>query len=489
MPLPHDPDLVRVALDDSPTQAFLAGQWVDTGRQLGVEDPASGTTLVAVADATPAHFVEALDGAAHHQADFATVPSRERAEVLRRTYELMTDEADRLALLMTLEMGKPLAESRSEVAYAAEFFRWYSEEACRIPGDYRPAPAGGGRILVARKPVGPCLLITPWNFPLAMGARKVAPAIAAGCTAILKPASSTPLSSLALAGILERAGLTEGALSVLPTSQSGDTTEAIIDDPRLRKLSFTGSTEVGRTLMRQAAEGVLKVSMELGGNAPFLVFDDADLDAAVDGAMAAKMRNGGEACTSANRLFVQDSVADEFTALLAERMAALKLGHGTAPDVDLGPMIDEKARDRILERVSEARDAGADVVTGGSAPDHDGWFVQPTVVVGAPADSKLSTEEVFGPVASVSAFTDEDDAVAKANDTIFGLISYAFTTDLARALRLGDRLEAGMVGINRGVISDPAAPFGGVKASGLGREGGRTGIDEYLETTYIALPN
>ncbi|MEO6988326.1 MAG: NAD-dependent succinate-semialdehyde dehydrogenase [Aquihabitans sp.] len=488
MPRPHDPDLVRAALDDSPTQAFLAGQWVDTGRELDVEDPATGTTLVSVADATPAHFVEALDAAAHHQRGFAAVPARERAEILRRTYELMTAEADRLALLMTLEMGKPLAESRGEVAYAAEFFRWFSEEACRIPGDYRPSPAGGGRILVARKPVGPCLLITPWNFPSAMGARKIAPAIAAGCTTILKPAGSTPLSSLALAEILQRAGLPEGALSVLPTSQSGDSTEAVIYDPRLRKLSFTGSTGVGRTLLRQAAEGVLKVSMELGGNAPFLVFEDADLDAAVEGAMAAKMRNGGEACTSANRLFVHQSVADEFTSRLAERMAALRLGHGTVPDVDLGPMIDETARDRILARVTEARDAGAEVVTGGTAPDHDGWFVEPTVVVGAAPDSKLSTEEIFGPVANVSTFADEDEAVAQANDTIFGLISYAFTTDLARALRLGDRLEAGMVGINRGVISDPAAPFGGVKASGLGREGGRNGIDEYLETTYLGLP-
>ncbi|MEO6628080.1 MAG: NAD-dependent succinate-semialdehyde dehydrogenase [Aquihabitans sp.] len=489
MPLPHDPDAARAALDHTPTSAFLGGDWIDTGNQLDVYDPASATVITTVSDCGPDRFIEALDIAAAHQREFAKWAPRERSEVLRRAYELMTAERDRLALVMTLEMGKPLTESLGEVAYAAEFFRWFSEEACRVEGDYRPAPSGSGRILVSHRPVGPCLLITPWNFPLAMGARKVAPAIAAGCTAILKPAQNTPLSSLAMADILERAGLPAGALSVLPTSHSGAAAESVIGDERLRKLSFTGSTPVGRTLLRQAADGILRVSMELGGNAPLLVFDDADLDVAVDGAMAAKMRNGGEACTSANRMLVHRAVADEFIDRLTRRMAALNVGHGSAPGVELGPMITEKARDEILRKVEEARSAGAEILTGGTAPDHEGWFMDATVVVGAPLDGTLNNEEVFGPVATVFTFDDEDEAVAKANATPYGLVSFAFTTDLARALRLSESLEAGMIGINRGVVSDPGAPFGGIKSSGLGREGGRTGIHEYLEPVYVALPD
>ena len=484
----HDPAAARAALDATPTGAFLAGRWEDTGTTLTVEDPASATPLAPVADADASWFAAALDAAHDAQPRVAALAPRERAEVLRRTHELMVRDRDRLALLITLEMGKPLAESAGEVAYAAEFFRWFSEEAARLTGDYRTNPAGTGRIAVTHRPVGPSLLITPWNFPLAMGARKIAPAFAAGCTAILKPAELTPLSSLALAGLLAEAGLPEGALSVLPTSASGPSTEGVLADPRLRKLSFTGSTPVGRHLLGLAAENVLRCSMELGGNAPFLVFDDADLDAAVDGAMAAKMRNGGEACTAANRLLVHEAVADRFTEALAERMAGLHVGPGTHPGVDLGPLIDQRAQDRITERVREATAAGAAAITGGAAPERDGWFFDPTVLVDVDPALALVQDEIFGPVAPILRFADEDEAVALANDTPYGLVSYAYTRDLDRALRLGDRLEAGMIGINRGVVSDPAAPFGGIKQSGLGREGGAGGIHEYLEPVYLALP-
>ena len=488
MPRPHDPDQVRTALEETPTRALMAGEWIDTGAEHEVEDPASGRPFATVADANSDHYRAALDAAVDHQGAFGSLPPRERATILHRTYELMMRDQERLALLITLEMGKPLAESRAEVVYAAEFFRWFAEEAARIGGDYRPAPGGSGRVLVTRRPVGPSLLITPWNFPLAMGARKLAPAVAAGCTSVLKPAEATPLSSLAMAALLIEAGLPAGALSVLPTSAAGPSTAPVIADERLRKLSFTGSTAVGRQLLRAASENILRTSMELGGNAPFIVFADADLEAAVDGAMAAKIRNGGEACTAANRFLVQRSIAEEFTSRLAERMSELRLGHGTAPEVDLGPLITSEARNRVRGRVDDAVSAGAELVTGGTVPDHEGWFMDPTVVVGAPRSGDLMNEEIFGPVATIVTFEDEDEAVASANDTPAGLVAYAYTSDLNRALRLPETLEVGMVGINRGVISEPSAPFGGRKASGLGREGGSTGIDEYLETVYVALP-
>jgi succinate-semialdehyde dehydrogenase/glutarate-semialdehyde dehydrogenase len=488
MPQPHDPDAARRALDSVPGRAFLAGAWVDTGSTFDVTDPASGDVIAEVADAGPGLFHGALDAAADTQRSFADLAPRTRAEILRRTYDLLQRDKERLALIMTLEMGKPLGESAGEVDYASEFFRWFAEETCHVGGDYRRAPNGNGRILVSRRPVGPCLLITPWNFPLAMGARKIAPAIAAGCTAILKPAGATPLTSLALAGVLAEAGLPMGALSVLPTSASGAATEPLFADRRLRKLSFTGSTEVGRGLLRQAADGVLKVSMELGGNAPFLVFDDADVDAAVEGALLAKMRNGGEACTSANRFLVHEAVADEFATKLTGRVAAMRVGHGTDPATDVGPLIDEAARTRILAAIEGAADEGAVVRTGGTAVDGPGWFLEPTVVTGVADSAPLAAEEIFGPVVAISTFAHDDDAIDRANGTDFGLVSYAYTSSLDRALRLGEAIETGMLGINRGVVSDPAAPFGGVKSSGLGREGGRTGIDEYQEWVYTALP-
>lgn len=488
MPTPHDPGAVADAIAATPTRAFLAGTWTDTAAELVVDDPATGSPLAAVSDTDAGHFAAALDAAVAAQPTIGSLAPRDRAEVLRRTYELMKRDRDRLALLITLEMGKPLTEAGGEVDYAAEFFRWFSEEAARLDGGYRTNPAGTGRIVETRRPVGPSLLITPWNFPLAMGARKIAPAFASGSTAILKPAELTPLSSLAIAELMREAGLPDGALSVLPTSEPGPATEALLADHRLRKLSFTGSTAVGKHLLSLAADNVLRTSMELGGNAPFLVFDDADLDAALDGAFAAKLRNGGEACTSANRFLVHQSVVDQFTERFAARLAGLRLGHGTVPDVDLGPLIDHSAQKRIGERVGEAREAGASVVTGGSAVDGEGWFFEPTVLTGVADDSALVTDEIFGPVAPIRSFSDEDEAIAVANDTPYGLVSYAYTRDLARSLRLGERLEAGMIGLNRGVVSDPAAPFGGVKHSGLGREGGGLGIDEYLEPTYLALP-
>ena len=398
------------------------------------------------------------------------------------------DRRDDLALVMTLEMGKPLAEARGEIAYAAEFLRWFSEEAVRIDGGYAVSPDGKARFLVTRQPVGPCLLITPWNFPMAMGTRKIGPAIAAGCTMVIKPASQTPLSMLALTEILREAGLPAGVLNTLTTSDSGALMEPLIRDGRARKLSFTGSTAVGRALLEQCADKVLRTSMELGGNAPFLVFADADLDAAVEGAFAAKMRNGGEACTAANRFYVERSVADEFTRLLADRMAAQVVGRGVEDGVTVGPMIDQAAIDKIEELVSDAVDKGAEVVLGGKALAGTGYFYQPTVLTGVPEDAALRHVEVFGPVAPISTFDDEDEAVAAANDTESGLVSYVFTSDLDRALRVSERLETGMVGLNQGVVSNPAAPFGGVKASGLGREGGRVGIEEFLEVKYVGLP-
>ncbi|MFI9456009.1 NAD-dependent succinate-semialdehyde dehydrogenase [Amycolatopsis sp. NPDC052450] len=470
-------------------ELFIGGKWVPAtgGKTFPVLDPSTGEALCEVADASPADGVSALDAAVAAQADWANVAPRERGEILRRAYELLIKRADELALLMTLEMGKPLGESKGEITYAAEFFRWFAEEAVRIDGGYAVAPNGSGRFLVTKQPVGPCLLITPWNFPMAMGTRKIGPAVAAGCTMIIKPAAQTPLSMLALAAILAEAGLPEGVLNVLTTSDSGGVMEPLIRDGRARKLSFTGSTGVGRKLLEQCADKVLRTSMELGGNAPFLVFEDADLDAAIEGAMTAKMRNIGEACTAANRFYVQRGIVGEFSRRLTERMEALPMGRGTEEGVVVGPLIDEAAVEKVSSLVSDATDRGARVLTGGSTVDGPGNFYQATVLTDVPKDARLASEEIFGPVAPITPFDSEDEAIAAANDTEFGLVSYVYTSDLKRAIRVSERLEAGMIGLNQGLVSNPAAPFGGIKQSGLGREGGTVGIDEFLETKYIAV--
>ena len=470
-------------------ELFIGGKWVPAtdGKTFPVLDPSTGEALCEVADASPADGVRALDAAVAAQADWANVAPRERGEILRRAYELLIKRADELALLMTLEMGKPLAESKGEITYAAEFFRWFAEEAVRIGGGYAVAPNGSGRFLVTKQPVGPCLLITPWNFPMAMGTRKIGPAVAAGCTMIIKPAAQAPLSMLALAAILAEAGLPEGVLNVLTTSVSGGVMEPLIRDGRARKLSFTGSTGVGRKLLEQCADKVLRTSMELGGNAPFLVFEDADLDAAIEGAMTAKMRNIGEACTAANRFYVQRGIVGEFSRRLTERMEALPMGRGTEEGVVVGPLIDEAAVEKVRSLVSDAIERGARVLTGGSTVDGPGNFYQATVLTDVPKDARLASEEIFGPVAPITPFDSEDEAIAVANDTEFGLVSYVYTSDLKRALRVSERLEAGMIGLNQGLVSNPAAPFGGIKQSGLGREGGTVGIEEFLETKYIAV--
>ncbi len=473
----------------TPTSLYVGGRWraASGGGAFDVHDPSTGQSLCQVADATPADGMAALDAAVAAQASWAKHPPRERGEILRRAYEALMDRQDELALLMTLEMGKPLAEARGEIAYGAEFFRWFAEEAVRIHGDYRVAPAGDKRIMVMRQPVGPCVLITPWNFPMAMGTRKIGPAVAAGCTMVVKPASETPLSMLALAGIMEEAGLPPGVLNVVTTHSSGAVMEPLIRDPRTRKLSFTGSTGIGRRLVEQSAERLLKVSMELGGNAPFLVFADADLDAAVEGAVQAKMRNIGEACTAANRFLVQDAIADEFSTLLAERLAGMRVGRGTEDGVQVGPVINTKARGEILELVADATSHGARLLTGGEALPGEGSFLAPTVLADVPMQARVAQEEIFGPVAPVFRFGSEEEALALANGTEYGLISYLFTEDLGRALRVAEGLECGMIGLNAGVISNPAAPFGGMKASGFGREGGREGIEEYLESKYVGI--
>jgi succinate-semialdehyde dehydrogenase/glutarate-semialdehyde dehydrogenase len=474
-----------------PKQLLVGGRWADAGGggggTFGVEDPSTGETIAEVADGTPDDALAALAAAHDAQADWGRHPPRERGEILRRAYEAMVERADDLALLMTLEMGKPVAESKAEVSYAAEFFRWFAEQAVRIDGRFAVAPNGQGRLLVAKQPVGPCYLVTPWNFPAAMATRKIGPAVAAGCTMILKPAGSTPLSALAVAQILMEAGLPEGVLSVITSSSSSAVSKPVISDPRLRKLSFTGSTEVGRKLMEQASEQILRVSMELGGNAPFLIFDDADLDAAVEGAMIAKMRNIGEACTAANRFYAADSVAAEFVDRMAARMGALKVGRGTEPGVDVGPLIDDDQRGKVDELVQDAVGKGARTVVGGERMDGAGYFYAPTVLSDVPADARLLKEEIFGPVAPVRGFRSEDEAIAWANDTEYGLVAYVYTRDLGRAFRVMERLEYGMIGLNQGLVSNPAAPFGGIKHSGVGREGGYEGIEEYLETKYCAV--
>jgi succinate-semialdehyde dehydrogenase/glutarate-semialdehyde dehydrogenase len=474
-----------------PKALFVGGAWRDAsgGGTLPVEDPSTGEPLCEVADATPEDATAALDAACAVQAEWAATPPRERGEILRRAYEAVVERADELALLMTLEMGKPVAESRAEVLYAADFLRWFAEEAVRIEGRWATAPNGSMRMLTMRQPVGPCLLITPWNFPLAMGTRKIGPAVAAGCTMVVKPAKQTPLSMLALAQILDESGLPGGVLNVFTSRSASATTGPLIDDARLRKLSFTGSTEVGRQLMRQASGNLLRLSMELGGNAPFVVFEDADLDAAVDGAMVAKMRNIGEACTAANRFHVHASIADAFAERLAERMGGLQLGRGTEDGVSVGPLIDDDQRDKVHELVEDAIAKGARCVVGGPEriPGVPGHFFPPTVLADVPGDARLLREEIFGPVAPIATFETEDEAIAAANDTEYGLVAYVYTGDLDRALRVIERLETGMVGLNQGLVSNAAAPFGGVKQSGFGREGGVEGIDEYLSIKYAAI--
>jgi succinate-semialdehyde dehydrogenase/glutarate-semialdehyde dehydrogenase len=481
-------DETRV-IDGVKTQLYIGGEWRDAtgGGTLDVEDPATGEVIASVADATNADADAALAAATEAFATWKHVAPRERADILRRAYDLINARTDELALLMTLEMGKPIAESKGEITYANNFLRWYSEEAVRINGRFTTNESGAGRVLTMRQPIGPCLFITPWNFPLAMGTRKIGPALATGCTCVVKPAKQTPLSMLALAQILEEAGLPGGVVNVITASSSGSIMQPLIEDPRVRKMSFTGSTPVGKQLIKQSAEQVLKVSMELGGNAPFLVFEDADLDAAVEGALLAKMRNGGEACTSANRFHVHESVAEAFAEKLAARIGALKVGRGTEDGIQVGPLIDEAQRSKVAELVDDAVGKGARVLTGGARVDGAGYFYEPTVLAGVTADADLLSEEIFGPVAPITTFATDEEAVAKANDTEYGLVSYVFTQDIDRAFRVIESLETGMIGFNQGLVSNAGAPFGGVKQSGFGREGGPEGLDEYLETKYIAM--
>jgi succinate-semialdehyde dehydrogenase/glutarate-semialdehyde dehydrogenase len=481
-------DLATITGTDVPTGLLIGGTWTAGGDGLlPVTDPATEETVTEVASASTDDALRAVAAAHDALPGWAATPPRQRGECLRRAWELMTERGEALARLMVVENGKALRDARAEISYAADFFRWYGEEAVRNEGYLATAPSGANRIVVEHQPVGVSVLVTPWNFPAAMATRKIGPALAAGCTVILKPASLTPLTALALAGILGEAGVPGGVVNVLPSAKSGPVVSTMLADPRVRKLSFTGSTEVGRTLLRTAADTITNCSMELGGNAPFLVFEDADLDAAVDGAFVAKMRNGGEACTAANRFYVHEAVAAEFTAALAERLAKLSVGPGLDEGTDLGPLVDESTRTKVSALVGGAASDGARVVTGGSAPDRRGYFYEPTVLDEVPPDAGILSEEIFGPVAPVVRFTSQPEAVALANATEYGLVSYVYTRDLRRAMQVAEALEAGMVGINRGVVSDPAAPFGGVKQSGLGREGGHDGLREFTETKYIAV--
>ena len=471
------------------TDLYIGGKAVPAadGRRFDVVDPATGTAIASVADGGLEDATAAVNAAEEAAASWAATAPRQRAEILRRAFELMTAQAETLARLISLENGKALRDARGEVAYAAEFFRWYSEEAVRGVGSVQTAPSGTNRILVIQQPVGICVLVTPWNFPAAMATRKIAPALAAGCTVVLKPASDTPLTALATARILEDAGVPPGVVNVLPARRSGEVVSAMLHDPRVRKLSFTGSTEVGRILLAEAADQVVNTSMELGGNAPFLVFADADLDAATEGAMVAKMRNAGEACTAANRFFVESSVSVEFTRRLAERMSRLNVGPGSEEATDVGPLVNEDTVSKVDALVRAAVSEGAQVVVGGQRPERDGFYYQPTVLVNVHRDAAILREEIFGPVAPIVTFEDEAEAVRLANDSEYGLVGYVYTSDLARGLRVSEALESGMVGLNRGLVSDPAAPFGGTKQSGIGREGGHAGMLDYLESKYIAV--
>ncbi len=479
----------QALLRGTPTQLFVNGEFVDAqaGATFDVVNPATGEVLCSVADASPADGRTALDAAVAAQADFAATTPLQRHRILLRAFELLMERQDELGLLMTLEMGKPLAEAKGEIAYAAEFFRHFAGEALRIDGGFQSSPQGGARFLITKQPVGPCLLITPWNFPMAMGTRKLGPALAAGCTSVLKPAHQTPLSMLALAQILQEAGVPDGVVNIIPAMDAGAVMEPLIRSGEARKLSFTGSTKVGKVLLEQCAEKVLRTSMELGGNAPFLVFEDADLDEAVAGCMQAKMRNMGEACTSANRIYVHSSLIDDFGARLAKRMGDLTVGDGALEGSQVGPLIDEAAQSKVDGLVRDARDHGARVLVGGDVPEGEGYFYPPTVLQGVAREARMQAEEIFGPVAALTPFDTEDEAVEAANDTRFGLVAYVFTNDLRRAIRVAERIEAGMIGLNQGVVSNPYAPFGGMKESGLGREGGSVGIEEFLETKYIGI--
>jgi succinate-semialdehyde dehydrogenase / glutarate-semialdehyde dehydrogenase len=481
----------KALLESVPDGLFIGGDWSPaiSGSTLVVHDPATGEVIKTIADAAVEDGAAALDAAVNAAPAWARTPPRERAEILRRAFELVQEHKDDIGLLMTLEMGKPLGESKAEVSYGSEFLRWFSEEAVRIFGRYGSNPEGTGRMIVSQHPVGPSFLITPWNFPLAMATRKIAPALAAGCTVVIKPPELTPLTTLYFVKLLAEAGLPPGVVNVITTSTSGKVSGPIIADPRLRKLSFTGSTEVGRKLLEQAATNILRTSMELGGNAPFLIFDDADLGAAVDGAMIAKFRNIGQACTAANRFIVHEAVADEFAALVTERVQAFKVGRGTDEDVQIGPLINADAVQKADALVRDATYRGAKVLTGGHPIEGPGTFYEPTVVTGVRPGSDILREEIFGPVLSIVTFGDEDEAVRIANDTEYGLVGYAYTKDLARGQRLIDSLQTGMLGLNVGVVSNAAAPFGGVKQSGIGREGGFEGIQEYLSTKYTLTPD
>jgi succinate-semialdehyde dehydrogenase/glutarate-semialdehyde dehydrogenase len=477
----------RRVIAEVPAGLLIDGRWHTTARTFDVHDPATGGRLCSVADASPQDGMRALDAAVAAQAQFAATSPRTRSDILMAAYDLLIERTDDLARLMTLEMGKPLAESRGEIGYAAEFFRHFAAEALRIDGGYQTAPAGGSRFVITGQPVGPCLLITPWNFPMAMGTRKLGPALAAGCTSVVKPAPQTPLSMLALGAILQEAGVPSGVVNIVTTTRAAEVVAPMISSGRARKLSFTGSTPVGKVLLRQCADTVMRTSMELGGNAPFIVFADANLDEAVAGAMAAKMRNMGEACTAANRIYVQREIADEFAQRLTAEMQRLRVGRGTVEGVQVGPLIDAGARAKVAELVEDAIGRGARVRTGGEVPAGDGYFYPPTVLTDVPMSARMASEEIFGPVASITPFATESEVIEWANATPYGLVSYVFTNDLRRALRVAEALESGMVGLNQGVVSNPAAPFGGIKESGLGREGGSVGLDEFLDLKYIGI--
>jgi len=476
-------------LANVPTDLWIGGKWrkASDGQRFDVMDPATERTVASVASATVDDAIAALDAAEAAFPGWAAKKPRERGEILRKAFELIMRDAERLAKLITVENGKALPDSRAEVAYAAEFFRWNAEEAVRNLGSLSIAPASGARILVQHKPAGIAVLVTPWNFPAAMATRKIGPALAAGCPVVLKPASDTPLTMLALMPILEEAGVPAGVVNVIPSRSSGKVVSAMLHDPRVRVVSFTGSTEVGRVLLREAADNIIKPAMELGGNAPFLVFEDADIDAAIEGAMIAKMRNMGEACTAANRFYVHESVHDEFAKKLTGKMEALKMGNGLDEGINLGPLVNKEGRDKVIELVDDAVSKGAKVLTGGKTPEGPGFFYPATVLTNVPDSAKMLNEEIFGPVASIQTFKTEDEAIKRANDTEYGLVAYLYTKDLGRGMRVSEKLDFGMIGLNRGLVSDPAAPFGGMKQSGIGREGAHEGLMEFLETQYVSV--
>lgn len=474
--------------NDLYTDLYIGGEWrpASDGSRFDVLNPADETVLASVASGTTEDAISALDAAQAAFADWAARKPRERAEVLRKAFELFSARLDEFAELITLENGKARGDAMGEAAYSAEFFRWYAEEAVRAEGSVQMAPSSGARILVQQKPAGLAVLVTPWNYPAAMGTRKIAPALAAGCPVVIKPASETPLTMLALMPLLAEAGVPPGVINVLPSRRSGPVVDAMLHDPRVRVVSFTGSTEVGRKLLHAAADQVIKPAMELGGNAPFLVFEDADIDDAVEGCMVAKMRNLGEACTAANRIYVHASVESEFTEKFTKKMAALKVGNGLDKDVDVGPLVNADTRDKVVHFVDDALAKGAELKLGGKTPEGKGFFYPPTVLTNVPDTAECLRDEIFGPVAMIQKFTDQDEVIARANDTEYGLVAYLYTEDLKRGLQVSEKLEYGMIGLNRGLVSDPAAPFGGVKQSGLGREGAEEGMKEFQETQYIS---